>query len=58
MKTNEQSISSLESNYRLFENWLIDVIKKTYPDWVNDKGNCPKCFEYYRRLGNNITIEI
>lgn len=57
MKTNEQTPTSLENNYRLLESWLMDVIKISHPNWINENGTCPKCFEDYWRLDNYITLE-
>ena len=27
---------------------IIDAIKKKNPDWVEDDGVCPKCWDYFR----------
>jgi hypothetical protein len=30
------------------ERWLIRVIHKDYPDWIEEKGICTRCMEFYR----------
>ncbi len=30
------------------ERWLIRVINKDNPDWIEEKGICPRCMEFYR----------
>lgn len=31
--------------------YIIERIKKDHPEWVEKDGACPKCLEYYKRLG-------
>ena len=30
------------------ERWLIRVINKDNPDWIEEKGICSRCMEFYR----------
>ena len=32
------------------EEYLIDLIRRDHPQWHKDKGTCPECLEYYRKL--------
>ena len=31
--------------------YVMDAIKKEHPEWVEEDGACPKCMQYYKRLG-------
>ena len=31
--------------------YIIEQIKKDHPEWVEKDGACPKCIEYYKKLG-------
>ena len=31
------------------EKQLIEIIKTEHPEWVQEKGLCPKCLEHYRQ---------
>lgn len=28
---------------------IVELIKKDHPDWTDDNGTCPKCYEYYKK---------
>lgn len=28
---------------------IAGLIKKDHPDWAEDNGTCPKCYEYYKK---------
>ena len=30
--------------------WLKKTIIKEHPDWIDEKGNCPKCDRFYFNL--------
>lgn len=48
------SVDSLEHE---IEQLVIDMIKKSNPDWVAEDGACYRCIEYYRSLDNMVEIE-
>lgn len=39
-----------------FEQYVLDVIKKEHPEWVESDGACPRCLDYYRSLDSAIQI--
>lgn len=39
-----------------FEQYVLDVIKKEHPEWVESDGTCPRCMDYYRSLDNAIQL--
>ena len=38
------------------ERWLLDLIRRENPLWVERDGACPKCIEYYRDLDNTVEL--
>jgi hypothetical protein len=30
------------------EQHIIEAIKKSHPDWIEDDGVCKRCYEFYR----------
>jgi len=30
------------------EEHIIDVVKKSHPDWVEQDGLCKRCYEHYK----------
>ncbi len=32
------------------EDWVIEQIRASNPEWVESDGACPKCLEHYRNL--------
>ncbi len=30
--------------------YIIDLIKKDHPDWLEKDGSCPNCIDYYKKL--------
>jgi hypothetical protein len=38
------------------EEYLVELIRKNHPEWQEDKGTCPKCLEYYRKLVKDAEI--
>lgn len=32
------------------EEYLLELIRRDHPEWNEQKGMCPRCIEYYRRL--------
>ncbi len=32
------------------EEYLIELIKRDHPNWVQSDGKCPPCVDYYRTL--------
>lgn len=38
------------------EEYLIDLIQKSHPEWKKDKNTCQKCIEYYRKLVKDAEI--
>jgi len=30
--------------------YTIEIIKSQHPEWVEEDGACPKCWEYYGKL--------
>lgn len=34
----------------LAEDWVIEAIRKTHPEWVEVDGACPRCIDLYRKL--------
>ena len=32
------------------QQYALDLIRRTHPDWIEDDGACAKCMEYYERL--------
>lgn len=30
--------------------YVIERIKDDHPDWVEEDGACPKCWEFYKKL--------
>lgn len=38
------------------ELFLRDMIRKEYPEWVDHKGECKKCDEYYDSLLNVVEV--
>ena len=39
------------------EIFLREMIRKEYPDWVEEDGECPKCDDYYDSLLDAIEIK-
>lgn len=34
------------------QNWLKQAIRKEYPEWADEDGNCTKCINFYSRLSS------
>jgi len=32
------------------QRYTIDMIRSLHPEWVQEDGSCPKCWEYYSLL--------
>lgn len=32
------------------EEYLIELIRRDHPEWLEEKNSCHKCIDYYRRL--------
>ncbi len=39
------------------EQYILDVIKKDHPEWVNKNGSCKACMDYYKKLDDIKVIE-
>ncbi len=37
--------------------WLKKTIIKEHPDWLDEKGNCPKCDQMYSNLYSLTSVE-
>lgn len=46
-----------DSIARVAEKFLIDFIKKSHPNWIEQNGACIKCIEYYNSLEKAVVIE-
>lgn len=44
--------------YRIAEEYVLGVIKKEHPEWVEENGACQKCVEHYKALDHAIKIEL
>jgi len=33
------------------EEWILESIKRTHPQWVEKDGSYSECLEYYKQLG-------
>lgn len=42
----------VDSIEHITEQWLLDVIRKEHPEWIEKNGLCTKCIAYYRNLDN------
>lgn len=38
------------------EEYLIELIRKSHPEWKADKKTCLKCIDYYRKLVKDAEI--
>ena len=47
--TQKQQILNKHLNL-VAESFLREMIRKEYPDWVDHKGECKRCDEYYESL--------
>ena len=39
------------------EDVVMDLIKRSNPDWVESDGACTKCDSYYRKLVQIVEVE-
>ncbi len=44
---NNENIDLLLHETRI---WLRKAMIKEHPDWLDEKGNCPKCDQFYFNL--------
>lgn len=51
MKKNNSKNSTEQLSYES-RIWLKKTIIKEHPDWLDEKGNCPKCDEMYSALSS------
>ncbi len=45
-----------EDLYHIAEQYVLNIIKKEHPEWVDQNGACIKCIEHYKALDNAIKI--
>ncbi len=38
------------------EVYLREMIRKEYPEWVDESGECKKCDEYYNSLLDEVEV--
>ena len=39
------------------EKYLLETIRNEHPEWIDDRGECPKCEEYYQALSDVVIVE-
>ncbi len=39
------------------EKFVLDSIRYDHPEWIDKKGDCPKCNEYYESLSDLVKIQ-
>ncbi len=39
------------------EQYVLDLIKKDHPEWVESSGACSKCVEYYKSLSKVVIVD-
>jgi len=42
---------------RIAEQYVLDTIRYEHPDWIDQNGECQKCYAYYESLGDIVTID-
>ena len=42
--------------HRVVEQYVISVIRRENPDWIEADGSCPACIEYYNNLDDAVEV--
>ncbi len=44
--------------YHIAEQYVLDLIKREHPEWIEKNGACRKCIEHYKALDHAVKIEL
>ncbi len=47
----------IDSLYHITEQFMLDMIQRDHPDWVEKDGACLPCVEYYKDLDDAVRVE-